>query len=130
MKQPMRMSTVLALVGVVVVLAAPSAMAVGFSGGRTGSYASGTVTINPNTTTVSGTVKDIAADGMNAHLKGNWDFALAPDITFTVATASGNGNSKYGSKSSDTQGGARDFEVRVCTGSTCVIVWEGNNNDA
>lgn len=113
----------------IVALSAPAAFAASYSGGRTGSYASGTVTITPSTTTLSGTVKDTAADGYSAHLKGNWDFALAPDISFTVATASGNGNSKYGSKTSVTYGGARDFEVRVCTGSTCVIVWEGDYND-
>ena len=77
-----------------------------------------------------GVVADTAADGSCVSLKGNWDYFFEPDISFTVATACGKGTNATGIGRSTTRTGARDFEVRVCPGGGCVIIWEGTGNDA
>lgn len=89
------------------------------------------MTINSSTVYVTGSVKDTAADGHCAQAQGNFDFALQPDHTDTIGRACGSGNSDGINWSHGTYGGARDFEIRICTeGVRCVIVWEGTDNDA
>lgn len=107
----------------------PSASAVWFFGGNQAGSGSGDVTIAAEAR-ISGVVADTAADGSCVSLKGNWDYFFEPDISFTVATACGKGTNATGIGRSTTRTGARDFEVRVCPGGGCVIIWEGTGNDA
>lgn len=122
--------TVVATTGALLALTAPAAMAVGFSGSMPGSQVSGHVAISPSTASITGTVRDTAADGKCATLRGNWDVPLRPDHGFDVARACGNGTQQSGSNSDNVDRSARDFEVRTRTGDDYKVVWQGTNDDA
>ena len=122
--------TVAAMVGTILALSAPAAVATTFSGSMTGSRVSGTVTISSTAATVTGRVWDTAPDGKCATLRGNWDLMWAPDHGFDVAKACGNGTDADGSNGSRVDPSARDFEVRTKTGDSYKVVWQGNNGDA
>jgi len=122
-------STVAALTGSIVALAAPAAVATSFSGSETGARAAGVVSIDARAI-VTGTVWDTRYDGSCARLQGNFDIPLAPDHDFDVAKACGVGTSAYGYGDAKYRGDARDFEVRVRTDDGYKVIWQGDTHDA
>ena len=125
-----RTAATLATTTVVLTLTAPAAVAVHFSGSRSGARVTGDVSISSSTAILSGRAYDTKADGECARLRGNWDIPLGPDQGFDVAKACGKGTSVYGIRSGAVRTQARDFEVRAYTGGSHKVVWEGDNGDA